>query len=75
VSLGRECADVISALTTLWFVGLGMAIMLRVPGGYIRQSVRCLVWPLALIVKTTKRLLETLAHTAVSWISYHLRHW
>jgi hypothetical protein len=69
------CADVLSPLVTLWFMGLGAAIMIGVAALYLRQTWRCFFWPLALIVQTGKRCLGSLVQAVVRWIGRYLRDW
>jgi hypothetical protein len=69
--------DVVSALMTLWVTVLGLAIMLGVADRYVSMTYRCLVWPLALMVRTGTRwfgmLIGAVARWMVDWIRYRIR--
>jgi hypothetical protein len=67
--------SIVRELATIWFVGLGLAIMLRLSPQYVRATRAWLVWPFALVLRITKRWLQTLLKAFVRWIIHHTRHW
>ena len=78
--------QIISASITLWFMGLGFAMVLGVADRYVRHTQAWLVWPLALIVQTGKRWIRSLVRTVLHLIAspvhgvlrrigHGIRHW
>jgi hypothetical protein len=67
--------SIVWEFVAIWFIGLGIALMLQYSPQYVRGTKAWLLWPFALVLRLAKRCLQALVSAFGRWLIRNARDW